>query len=70
MKASALDLKRRTDVYYEFYIFSENTHSKYPTVKLTIIMIIIVFHILSVTCHPLLNVCGVLRPPILGINYN
>ena len=45
-------------------------HSKYPTFKLTIIMIIIIVHINKcLTWHPLINVCGVLRPHILDIDY-
>ena len=55
---------------YDFCIFV-NTHSKYTIVKLTIIMLIIIFHINKwLTWHPLINVCGLLRPPILVLDYN
>ena len=45
-------------------------HSKYPTVKLTIVILMIIFNISKWLTHPLINVCGVLRPPILVIDYN
>ena len=44
-------------------------HFKYPTINLTIIMLIILFHIKKCV-HSLVKVCGVLRPLILVIDYN
>ena len=44
VKAWTLNLKRRTDVYLWLLYLFENMHSKYPTVKPTIIIIIIIFH--------------------------
>ena len=68
VKTCPLNFKRRADSYiYVLYLSYTNIHTKYP-ISTLISIIIIIFHINKwLTCHPLINVCGVLRPPKMVI---